>query len=103
MLRGSTRMASCFRSGLRSHGRAFANSMTATPKVTSMDAEESWSTDLTLKYDLVLESVAVGDRSFSIHRVRDTNALLDALTPDDLTEEDRFPYWTHLWNSSLAL
>jgi len=77
--------------------------MTATPKVTLRDAEESSSTDLALKYDLVLESVAFGDRSFSIHRVRDTNALLDSLTPDDLIEEDRFPYWAHLWNSSLAL
>jgi len=55
------------------------------------------------KYDLVLDPVAVGGRSFSLYRVRDTNALLDSLTSDDLANDDRFPYWAQLWDSSVAL
>jgi predicted nicotinamide N-methyase len=55
------------------------------------------------KYDLFLDAVDVGGRSFSMYRVRNTNALIDALSADDLSDDDRFPYWAQLWESSVAL
>ena len=55
------------------------------------------------KYDLVPDDVDIRDRRFSLYRIRDTNALLDRLTPEDLIAADRFPYWAQLWNSSIAL
>lgn len=59
--------------------------------------------ELSEKYDLVLDPVDVGGRSFSVYRVRDTNALLESLTSRDLADDDRFPFWAQLWESSVAL
>lgn len=55
------------------------------------------------KYDLVLDDISLEGRSFSLYRIRDTNALIDSLTAADLADDDRFPYWAVLWEASIAL
>jgi ETFB lysine methyltransferase len=35
--------------------------------------------------------------------VRDTNALIDAITPEEFARDERLPYWAELWTSSIAL
>jgi len=55
------------------------------------------------RYDVVEEKIRIADRVFSLSRVRDTNALLENLSAEDLSCNDRFPFWAQLWESSLAL
>jgi len=35
--------------------------------------------------------------------VRDSNRLLDAITPEDFAVDERLPFWADLWPSSVAL
>jgi predicted nicotinamide N-methyase len=35
--------------------------------------------------------------------VEDTNALVDAITPEEFARQERLPYWAELWTSSIAL
>jgi len=36
-------------------------------------------------------------------RVRDSNRLLDAITPEDFAVDERLPFWADLWPASIAL
>lgn len=54
-------------------------------------------------YDVASERVALGDHVFTILAVRDTNALLERITPEEFAHDERLPYWAQLWSSSLAL
>jgi predicted nicotinamide N-methyase len=35
--------------------------------------------------------------------VADTNALLDAITPEEFARDERLPYWAEIWASGIAL
>jgi predicted nicotinamide N-methyase len=50
--------------------------------------------------DVVEENVAVGGRTLSILRPRDSEALLDE---EAFEREEFLPYWAELWPSALAL
>jgi predicted nicotinamide N-methyase len=54
------------------------------------------------QYDVTYEDVSVvPGLSLRIARVRDVNALVDAIT--ELDEDERLPYWASLWPSAIAL
>ncbi len=63
----------------------------------------SWP-EIARRYDVVERDVALeGGAELRIAAVRDINALVDALTPDEFEEDDRLPYWATLWPSAKAL
>ena len=49
------------------------------------------------------EDVVLDSLSFTMLRVRDTNALLRELHPAAFAVDERLPYWAELWPSSLGL
>lgn len=59
--------------------------------------------DLSSRYDIVDEDVVLDSQSFTMLRVRDTNALLRELHPAAFAEDERLPYWAELWPSSIEL
>jgi predicted nicotinamide N-methyase len=59
--------------------------------------------DLSSRYDVVDDHVIIGPHSFSMLRVRDTNALLKDLHPEAFAMDERLPYWAELWPSSIEL
>ncbi len=69
----------------------------------SLATEEELVASLKATYDVVLEPVSVAGHAFSLYRVLDINALIDTVSVDLPGDEDRFPYWAQLWESSIAL
>lgn len=59
--------------------------------------------DLRSRYDIVLADVVIGRQRFGIHVVRDTNALVDRISPEEFARDERLPFWAELWTSSLEL
>lgn len=55
------------------------------------------------RYDVVDDCVTIGSHSFSLLRVRDTNALLNEVRPEVFANDERLPYWAELWPSSIEL
>jgi predicted nicotinamide N-methyase len=58
---------------------------------------------LALRYDLADEHVTAAGRPYVITRVRDTNALVDAIDPATFAVDERLPYWAEVWASSIGL
>jgi predicted nicotinamide N-methyase len=54
-------------------------------------------------FDVIEDEIAIGERLLSVTRIRDTNQLLESITPDTFAVDERLPYWAELWPSSLAL
>ena len=57
----------------------------------------------TLVDSLEIKTVSLGDYSFSIEAVGDTDKLIESLSDVEFKKEDRFPYWAELWPSSIGL
>lgn len=53
--------------------------------------------------DVVEENVRVAERTVSMLRPRDGDAVLDELLAEDDPDEDRLPFWVQLWPSGTAL
>lgn len=64
---------------------------------------ESLRNYLTSKYDVVEIEFRVAGTTFSLLKVRDTNALVDAINPQTFADDERLPYWADVWTSSLEL
>jgi predicted nicotinamide N-methyase len=58
---------------------------------------------IALRYDVDTLGVDVGAEQFSLLHVRDTNRLLDLVSPDEFSRDERLPYWADLWTSSIDL
>lgn len=54
-------------------------------------------------FDCCEQEIVVGRERFRIMKVRNTNALLEAIDPATFAEDERLPYWADLWTSSLEL
>lgn len=54
-------------------------------------------------YDVDGMRLTVGAVTFDILHVRDTNRLLDLVSPEVFSEDERLPYWADLWTSSIDL
>ncbi len=72
----------------------------SSPEVQSLAQLHS---SLALRFDIAEEEVRVAGTAFTILRVRDTNALVDALRPEEFAMDERLPYWADIWTSSLEL
>lgn len=59
--------------------------------------------ELARRYDVVESDVSVGAVTFRLARVRDVNALVDAMTPEDFGPDERLPYWSALWPAATDL
>jgi ETFB lysine methyltransferase len=55
------------------------------------------------RYSVVTEVVDLGDETINILRVADPGVLVDAISPEDFRHDERLPYWSDLWSSSIAL
>jgi predicted nicotinamide N-methyase len=55
------------------------------------------------RYDIDTVRVRAGSEQFDILRVRDSNTLLDRLSPEAFSVDERLPYWADLWTSSIDL
>jgi predicted nicotinamide N-methyase len=49
------------------------------------------------------EEIHVADRSFMIQRVKDIDALLNAISDEQFKNDERLPYWADIWPSAIAL
>jgi len=58
---------------------------------------------ITTRFDVVTQEVCSTSFRWSLLAVRDTNRLLDAITPARFEAEGRLPYWADLWASSPVL
>jgi predicted nicotinamide N-methyase len=59
--------------------------------------------DLSSRYDIEEENILLGSQSFTMLRVRNTNALLQQVHPAAFAVDERLPYWTELWPASIEL
>lgn len=48
-------------------------------------------------------SVTVCGREWTLERAADLDSLWDAMTEQEFTDDERLPYWTELWPSTLVL
>ena len=55
------------------------------------------------QYDVRTLHIEIGAEPFELLLVRDTNRLLDLVSPQQFAEDDRLPYWADLWTSSIDL
>ncbi len=55
------------------------------------------------RYRCCAEDLAIAGARFSLLRVADSNVLLEAVDPAAFLEDERLPYWSELWASSVAL
>src|SRR5512143_2254393 len=55
------------------------------------------------RYQCVQEELTIAGMPFSLLRVADSNALLDAVDTAAFLEDERLPYWSEIWASSVAL
>jgi len=58
---------------------------------------------ITTRFDVVTQEVRSAPWCWSLLAVRDTNRLLDAITPERFEADGRLPYWAELWASSPVL
>ena len=66
-------------------------------------ASHSHSPDILISYDCVEQDIVVAGVQFRLLKVRDTNALVDAIDRDTFAEDERLPYWADIWTSSEEL
>jgi len=58
---------------------------------------KSWS-EILQHYDVDHSEVRVGpDLNLHLAHIRDINALVDAMGPEDFGEDERLPYWACIW------
>jgi predicted nicotinamide N-methyase len=69
----------------------------------STRGREELRSHLAKKFNVIEKQIRLSEHTFRILKVRDTNALLDAITADDFSADERLPYWADIWTSSLAL
>ncbi len=55
------------------------------------------------RYQCATEELSVAGTRFRLLRVADSNVLLDAIDPSAFLEDERLPYWSEIWASSVAL
>ena len=58
---------------------------------------------LATRYDLCEHAVPLGGSEVRVLGVRDTNALVDAITPGVFAVDERLPFWAELWSAALGL
>jgi predicted nicotinamide N-methyase len=58
---------------------------------------------ITALYAVVTEPVVVGEATIGVLRVADPDVLVDAIAPEEFAGDERIPYWSDLWTSSIAL
>jgi predicted nicotinamide N-methyase len=58
---------------------------------------------ITTRFNVVTQEVHSTPYRWSLLAVRDTNHLLDAITPAQFEADGRLPYWAELWASSTVL
>lgn len=64
----------------------------------------AWLRDsLSHRFDLAMQHVHIAQTSFRLLKVRDSNALLERITPESFAQEERLPYWADLWHASIEL
>ncbi len=57
----------------------------------------------TLVEYLEIKTIFLGEFSFLLETIGDTDRLIESMNEADFKREDRFPYWAELWPSSLGL
>jgi len=55
------------------------------------------------RYQCLAEELTIAGTRFSLLRVADTNALLETIDPATFAEDERLPYWSEIWASSVHL
>ncbi len=55
------------------------------------------------RYQCVAEELTIAGEKFSLLRVADPDLLLEAIDPAAFLEDERIPYWSEIWASSVAL
>ena len=58
---------------------------------------------ITTRFDVVTREVLSSSYRWNLLAVRDTNRLLDEITPAQFESDGRLPYWADLWASSPVL
>jgi ETFB lysine methyltransferase len=59
--------------------------------------------EISSRFSTSTEHIACDGAEWTMLVVRDTNVLVDAITPSDFARDERLPYWAELWTSSIAL
>jgi predicted nicotinamide N-methyase len=59
--------------------------------------------DLVRRFDCVERQVVLQGRLLTMLAVRDTNALLEQIDPEEFALDERLPYWSELWRSAPPL
>jgi len=58
---------------------------------------------LATRYDLARQPLEIAGTRFTVTVVRDTNLLLDRISPEEYARQEGLPFWAELWSSSLEL
>ena len=58
---------------------------------------------LAARFDVLTQEVCSSPWRWSLLAVRDTNRLLEAITPEQFERDGRLPYWADLWASAPVL
>jgi len=72
---------------------------TRQPSLDQLDGDDLLNA-LQSRFDTVISEVAIGSRTFSILRPRNSDALI---REEDFVKDERLPYWADIWPSSTIL
>lgn len=56
-----------------------------------------------LKNNTYWDKIPIRDKIFHINRVKNISNLLDALSDDEFSQDERLPYWADIWPSAISL
>lgn len=68
-----------------------------------LSVSEDIPAELLSRFDVEIQEHTIGTHQFRLLSVRNPDALLDAVTPEEFAVDERLPYWAELWSSSFAL
>ena len=55
-------------------------------------------------YDVLVSRIELNpETTFELAQIKDINALVDAMGPEDFGDDERLPYWSSLWPVSIRL
>ena len=61
------------------------------------------SIEAVLENNTYWEELHIADSTFMIQRVKDIDALLDRISDEEFSKDERLPYWAEIWPSAIAL
>jgi predicted nicotinamide N-methyase len=80
----------------------FDNTMDKNKRITNKEVVSDNISHL-LRGNTFWDTLYLGSHRFTINRIRETDLLLEVISDAEFNKDEKLPYWSELWPSSIAL